>query len=290
MGKTCTDEVTNYLKKYGYTALRLPRAGVLPLDMRVAPNGKDVQDWGRLSDLPGFGPCPPVSSDVEVAAVVGKWTTDMKASLGLEILSGVISALSGVSVNLTSQFSSVRTVAFMFNEAKEQSVSPVLLESFLSGRDIDATDNSQTLAYIRENKLYIINSILKSSDFMVNFDGSNSTDLSTEVNALKDLVGAKIDVNYSSSAKSQVSFRASNPEDRLVFGCQLARLSFSKVNGANVLTIKAASATDHMAMTSTDGEFQVASLSAGEFITEMPDLGHGALALGVTSPEDNASA
>ncbi len=91
------DPAITYLKDIGYMPIRLPRTDVVPLQI-VSQNGKDLELLGSLVDaiITGSVPLPPVISDIQTAGQVnGQRSSRVKLSVGINILNGILQALTG---------------------------------------------------------------------------------------------------------------------------------------------------------------------------------------------------
>ena len=92
------DPFLTLLKSISYIPLRLPRADVEPLQL-MGIDGKEFTMLGNLSDAMKAGPAavlPPIQNDIETANQIrGTRSGTVKLSIGLNLLGGIIGALTG---------------------------------------------------------------------------------------------------------------------------------------------------------------------------------------------------
>jgi hypothetical protein len=98
----CKDPRLTYLNDAGYNVVRLPRKGIVPLG--VLGKEKNVINYlGTLDEIwTSSVPVPKVGDPQPATALAGSKTSDVKLSLGLEILANALSGMFGSTVPSTS--------------------------------------------------------------------------------------------------------------------------------------------------------------------------------------------
>lgn len=221
MGRS--DPALTYLKQYGYSVVRLPRAD-LPPGSLLERDGSDLVDLGGLDSvfLQGDTPPPRPTLNERVGQMSGHITTTLSLGLGLSLLGQFLKAFGGTSAGLEAQFKQAKTMTFEFDEPYSDSIAPADLEKFLSRADIDPRSvNAQRL--LDEDKVYVLTRTLKAKHFLLEGKNEREAGVRVDVPAISDIVGAEVQVATTSGSSSKVSF--DGPE-LLVFGIQAVRLSY----------------------------------------------------------------
>src|SRR5690348_13516526 len=117
----CKDPSLTYLNGAGYNVVRLPRAGIGPLD--VLGRDQIVERVGRVDQLwKSSIALPDVRGPNDAAAVSGKQSSQLKVSIGLKILSSVLGAMGAAVPDITLAYSKASNVNFTFTDVKSFSV------------------------------------------------------------------------------------------------------------------------------------------------------------------------
>src|SRR5215475_2654128 len=134
------DPFLNLLKSISYLPLRLPRADVQPLQL-LSIDGKELAVLGQLVDAMKPGPnavLPPIANDIQTAGQIsGTRSATVKLSIGLNLLSGIIGALTGRNLDVSAAYQRASTLTFEFDDVTVNNVSVILLDKFLNSTDID---------------------------------------------------------------------------------------------------------------------------------------------------------
>src|SRR4030095_4236990 len=109
MGRS--DPALNYLKQYGYSVVRLPRAD-LPPGSLLEREGGDLVDLGGLEAVfqAGDNAAPKVHRQQRVGDRPGHIKTTLSLGLGLSLLGQFLKALGGTTVGLEGEFKQAKTL------------------------------------------------------------------------------------------------------------------------------------------------------------------------------------
>lgn len=219
----CTDPVINSLKQFGYLAVRLPRRDLWPLDV-MARTHKDLRRLGPLHDVmvPGNQPLPDVARDIPAANISGQRTSELKLGLGISVLGNFIGAMGGNKIGLDTAFSRAKTLSFEFSDVFEDRIDVTRLDQFLTAGDINPA-SKYVGDLLEADDVYLLTAVLRSNRFVVEAKQSSAASLEVSVPVIKGIVGGNVNVSHQQGSQSKVVFEG--PE-RLVFGCQAARLRF----------------------------------------------------------------
>src|SRR4051794_39635107 len=141
------DQSITFLRQFGYTVLRRPRASAQPLDL-LHLEGKDLSRLGDVTGLivAGSSALPVIKRDTNPGiAIEGKESSKVNVSIGLSVLGSFIGALGGGNLGLTAAFSKARTVTFHYAGVLEDRIDVLDLEKFVKAGRIDASVPSGTI-------------------------------------------------------------------------------------------------------------------------------------------------
>lgn len=221
MGRS--DPALTYLKQFGYSVVRLPRAD-LPPGLLLEREGRDLVDLGALETVfvKGDTAPPAVRTDEPAAQFSGEIKTTLSLGLGLSLLEQFLRAFGGSTVGLEAQFQQAKSLTFEFDEVFSDSIEPAALEKFLARADVDPR-SVNTRRLLDEDKVYVVTRTLKAKRFLLEGQKDKQSGVQVNVPAIGDIVGGEVKVAAAGQSKSKISFDGG---DRLVFGLQAVRLVY----------------------------------------------------------------
>ena len=221
MGRS--DPALTYLKEYGFSVVRLPRADIPP-GLLLERDGRDLIDLGGLETVfvAGSTPRPEISLDEPSSQLSGHIRTTLSIGLGLSLLEQFLRAFGGSSAGLEAQYQQARSLTFEFDEVFTDAIEPAALEQFLSQADVDPRSvNARRL--LDEDRVYVVTRTLKARRFLLEGQRDGKTGVQVNVPAIRDIVGGSVTVGTEGQSKSRLSFDGGQ---RLVFGLQAVRLMY----------------------------------------------------------------
>jgi hypothetical protein len=215
----CIDSSTKFLKKLGYNVVRLPREGIVPLQLIGVQNG-DAQQLGGLDQLivngAGAGGLPVIRTNEKAVDVNGQRSSDLSAALGLNILGAIIGSMGG-DLGIKTQYKAAKTITFEYTDVTGDAVDPLAVGRYLRDALVDV-DNKIVEQYVLGNgRLYLITRTLKSTKFRVDAKRSDGGSLAVEVPEIQKTVGGNIEVKADASGSNAVTYEGKIP---LIFGFQ----------------------------------------------------------------------
>jgi hypothetical protein len=219
----CKDPALTFLNGLGYNVVRLPRAGVEPLDIL----GKDttIERLGRVDQMwTSDQPLPPITGPRDATSVAGQKTSEMKLSVGLKLLSATLGAMGAAVPEVSMAFSKARKVVFTFTDVKTFSAEPLEVGQYLSAGDL-ATSNPFVRRYFddEETSAFIITEVLKSTSITVTATNDRGVEVGVDVPAIVQAVGAKVAVTSTSSTNATLTFTGT---ELLTFGFKCFGIAF----------------------------------------------------------------
>lgn len=210
----------------GFLPVRLPRADLLPLLLLEASN-KEFQQLGDIETamLTGSSPRPAVKPDIATAgSIQGSRTSRIRLGIGMELLSGLISALAGASLNVSAAYERAKTIQFLFKEVSVDRVDVTPLDSFLGAAQI-RPELRHVERLMVDDKVAVVVATVKSKSFTVTAQSEDGTEIAVSVPVLKNAVAGKVDVKAEGAAQTQIVYEGDKP---VVFGIQALRLFFDE--------------------------------------------------------------
>ena len=138
--------------------------------MAASSPGTRRQGPGRLGQLGGLlvsnEKIPDVAQGFADRPFSGQRTSDLGLGIGLSILSGFLDAMSGQHIGLDVQYKSSRTIAFEFQNVKEDRIDIIELDKYLTTADVN-TSSRHIAQMLDADQLYVITSTIKSTQFFV---------------------------------------------------------------------------------------------------------------------------
>ncbi len=212
----CKDPALTYLNRLGYNVVRLPRAGIAPMDVlgredgRVERLGDLDQIWSSTLPMPQPKPAEPASS------INGKQTEDLKLSIGMRILEGILAGMGAAVPQLKFAYQHARSVQFTFAQVHLISVDPFNLGRYLAAGDLDSRNPFVAHYFDDEGcEAFVITEVLRSDTFTLIAKDEKGAEAGVDVPVIQRAVGAKVSVSYSGSRTTELVYKGQEP---LAFG------------------------------------------------------------------------
>ncbi len=216
----CKDPTVKKLNSLGYNMVKLPRAGIEPLDV-LGRDGKSMERLGSISDVwtstvTTPSPGPPVS----VAAINGEQSDSLDLAIGLKTLADALAGLgAGISLpSLNLGFKNAKKMQFRFVNVESTSVSPFALGHFLAAGTLDMA-NPFVSHYFgnEETQEYIIFEVLKSNSISVTAKDANGFDIAADAGALSGALSANVKLKPSVAGSSEITFESTAAKATFAF-------------------------------------------------------------------------
>ena len=133
----CKDPRLTYLNDFGYNVIRLPRRGIVPLGVIGKDDGS--QNWlGTLDQIwRSAGPPPQPGAPQPVTSMQGSKTSDLKLSIGLDILANALGGMfGGTAPSVTFAYQNAKLVQFAFRDVRSTGIDPFVIGEFLGTGDL----------------------------------------------------------------------------------------------------------------------------------------------------------
>jgi hypothetical protein len=219
------DQSITFLRGYGFSLFRFPRASAQPLEL-MHRDGKDLTRLGMVPDLVMSGEIgpPEVRRDASPGIdIEGKETSKVNVAIGLSILGSFIGALGGGKLGLDAAFKSARTVTFQYTGVMEDAVDVLSLEKFVKAGRISPHIPAGTLEKLLDDEVYVVTSVLKTRKIVVAAQGERGVEVKVDVPVIKEAIGGNVNVDTASGMESKIAFEGAVP---VAFAFQAVQLVF----------------------------------------------------------------
>ncbi len=210
----CIDPMMKLLNKSGYNMVRVPREGILPMDLLGRQHGRFERE-GALRYLVTDPPevFPPISPDQRTASLEGTRTDGLKVGLGVNILETLLKAMGGA-IGGHADFDWARRMTFEFADVYSNTVDVMAVGHSLSGATVDR-GNLVLKRYVEGvGKLYMITETLKSNSLVVEFESRTSAGGGATLPVIKEAVSGDLEIRGEAGRERAIRFQG---ETALVF-------------------------------------------------------------------------
>jgi len=224
----CKDPSLTYLNDLGYNVVRLPRSGIEPLDV-LGREERRIERLGTLSQI-WASPLPPpfVGPPRPAADINGKRTDELRLSIGLKILEGILAGMGAALPQIGFAYQRARSVQFAFSGVEAVSVDPFELGRHLAAGDMDSRNPFAAHYFEDDNcEAFVITEVLRSRVFSLSAKDERGTEVSVDLPAIQQAVGAKVSVTAGATGSTDLTFKGPEP---LAFGFKAFAIDY--VNGA----------------------------------------------------------
>ena len=225
------DQWSKHLAEKGYTGISLPSREFKLLTLVYEYHGARGHDNAFDYLAPSVrAHLPAPDLDYDLPAISGERTRSVDLSIGLKILSGLISALGGGTLGLNAGFKSAKKLTFSYDGISSETISPVPLQAELNRCPAPA---SGLLRDWLGDHLYVVTSVLKATKITVTAHDQHGTEVGLDVPVISGAVGANLGVKASGTADSTVTFEGTRA---VPFAVRLFQVVTMKSSG--MLTLK----------------------------------------------------
>lgn len=223
----CNDPRLTYLNHLGYNVVKLPRAGVEPLQV-LGRDGKSLENLGKLGSIwTSTVPVPQPDPPADAISINGQKTDNLKLSVGLDILSSVLQGMGVPAPKLETAYSRARSVQFTFVNVHVSSVAPLEVGKYLSSGDLDGSNPFVTYFRDHDKEAYVITEVLKSNSITVTAKDEHGVSVGVDMPNLQNVLGAKVSVSTAGSTASDLTFQGTQ---ELAFAFKVFGIGYANGN------------------------------------------------------------
>jgi hypothetical protein len=225
---TCKDPRLTFLNDLGYNVVRFPRKGIVPLGV-IGLDQKSKTWLGTLDQIwktEVAVPAPGVPN--EVGDLKGEKTSDLKLSIGLEILANALSGMFGTTApSLDTAYKNAKSLQFVFKDVQSVGIDAFEIGNFLAQGDLKPNPVVKRFFSGEKNvEALIVTEVLQAKAIGVVGKRDAGTEVKVNVPNIQAAVGAKVSVGVSSASENEVVYEG---QEFLVFGFKAFRIG--RANG-----------------------------------------------------------
>lgn len=214
---SCKDPRLTYLNDLGYNVVRLPRKGIVPLGV-IGRDHKSRSWLGTLDQIwtttePVPAPGPPNT----VAGLNGQKSSDLKASIGLEILANALSGMFGATApSVEAPYRNAKNLQFVFKDVQTVGIDPFVIGNFLASGDLKPNPFvKRFFTGSKKVEALVVTEVLQAKSIGVIGKRDAGAEVQVAVPEIQAIVGAKVGVSTGNAAQTEVVYEG--PE-YLAFG------------------------------------------------------------------------
>ena len=221
----CGDQSIGKLNSKGYNVVKLPRAGIEPMDIL----GKDKKATEWLGGLPAVWnttvALPPVST-APALDISGQQSNSLDLSLGLKMLGNVLAAFGASTPSLDAAYKKARTLTFTYGHVTSTTVQPLQAGNYLAGGTLN-TANPVVRHYMLEDDAdaFLIFDVLKSNEISVVATDEHGVEVNVDAGVIQGLVGAKVGVKTAGSSTTKLTYTGTVP---VTFAFRAFEIAFNR--------------------------------------------------------------
>lgn len=253
------DSSITFLNSFGYNVIKLPRAGIEPLDII---GRDDATQWlGPLATVwKSHAPQPVPTAPRPAAPINGQKTDQLDLSFGLKILSSALAAFGASSPSLDVGFKRARKIQFSYTNVTSTAVAPLDAGNYLASGTLN-TANPVVEHFLtgEDTQAFLIVDVLKSTSLTVSASDEHNTGVTLDAGEIQQMVGAKVGVQSSGAASNTLTFTSEIP---VTFGFAVDEIDY---DGAR-WTLRGAAPSGSLAFGTGAPQGGVAALSSSPII------------------------
>lgn len=224
--------IKNLLKEHGYSLVALPKADIAPLELLSKETGYVSFLNGTVQTLftADEAGVPTIQRNGEVSDIQGETSLSLDLEGGLSFLENIFKVI-GInpayklgSLKGSTNLKNADSVVFSFSNLKEDKIDLLALDKFLNGSIPKENEFKNAFYKLKKNDLYVISSVLKSTDFSIEVFDSNATyvDISAEVKSIVDVNGK---VSRDKDSEYKIHYKGDKP---FVFALKAVQVLYDK--------------------------------------------------------------
>jgi|HubBroStandDraft_2_1064218.scaffolds.fasta_scaffold00415_14 hypothetical protein len=220
----CSDPRLTYLNGLGYNVLKLPREGVDPLEV-VGRDNDSLEDLGQISTIwSSKAAVPQVAPPAQAVDINGQRTSDLKVSIGLDILASILQGMGIDAPKVTAEYNQAKSIQFTFTDVQVSRVPPLEVGSYLAQGDLDQQNPFASYFQDHNKEAYVITEVLKSQSITVTAKGSSGTTLAVNLPNIQKVVGVNASIAASASDNASLTYKG---QKLLTFGFKVFGIAYA---------------------------------------------------------------
>lgn len=255
-----TDEIARRMAQKGFTKIAYPRSEFDLLTLVYEWRGRRgiANDFEYLA--PGLKPrLMPASPIADIPNLTGIWSKERELTIGLSILSGLLSAIGIGGLGLEAGFKNTRKLQYSYSGVRAYALSPTGLDRGLAAF---APPSGGLLSDWLGDNLFVASGILTASKITVKAMNESGQNAKIDIKAIEDLLEVNAGGSVKSTSESTIEFEGDNP---VPIGLRLYKIEVGKAGGKEHLKLR----------TIQQGKVDVHGSDGADELEELPPLDPG---------------
>jgi hypothetical protein len=210
----CRDKAVTYLQKFGFNVVRLPSAGITPLQL-IGEHRGAIGIIGALTDMVMAPSGPPaIELGAEAANISGQRTSKIPLTVSGQILDSIVLGM-GAKAKASAAYDNAYALQFELQNVKRDRIRIVEVGRYLGAHEI-AWDNFILSKFLfGPGKLYIIREVLKSNTLSVSAFDRDGKDAEVNLSVVRGAAMGTVRTSQSAATSNTVKYEGNSD---LVFG------------------------------------------------------------------------
>ncbi len=222
----CKDELVDILKDYGYQLVAFPRPNIEPLMILQKISSSNLRKVGHLKELfkrGGSATMPRKGKDIPAPkALEVKKSNKIKINTGLKLVAEFLGSMGVGSLGLDLAYKGANKLIFSYHDILMNEINLIPLDEFIN--EAVLTTNARTyIESLKRNELYIINSTLKSDNFVTESIDEKDNSVNINLPKIEEIIKGKAKFRKVNNSKSKIQFQGNEP---LVFAFQAVQIKY----------------------------------------------------------------
>ncbi|HST42081.1 MAG TPA: hypothetical protein VLK58_21355 [Conexibacter sp.] len=206
----------DWLKRYGYTSIALPRRNLAPGDVLLRGDKGRRDKGGTLADLVSNDqPLPEIVVGETVADLTRTEERTVEVSFGLKLLGALFGGGTTGDLGADTEFRRAKRLVITYEGILLDSFAVLALQNWLHGATVTAAPSTQVL--LNDEKLAAVTAVLRSKTISVIAEDASGTAIELSIPQIQGVVGGGATVKATSESRTKVTFEGSEP---IVFAVQ----------------------------------------------------------------------
>jgi hypothetical protein len=212
----------NWMKDFGFNALRLPRRDLRPKDVLLKQDGRFETKVGDVSMVVSSdAPLPEVSSGEPTATLGRQITKKLDVSFGLKLLGALIGAGASDKLGIDTGYKHARTLDVTYENVVQDSIPVIALQGWLENGQVSAP--SAARVWLNDDELAAVTAVLRSNKLSVVAKNENGEKLDLSIPEVSGVVSGDIKVEAASGDSTKITFEGKDP---IAFGYQAFQMVY----------------------------------------------------------------
>jgi hypothetical protein len=188
--------------------------------------GQSLERLGRLDQIwTSTVPLPEPGPEQEAVKISGQQTNEMRLSVGLKLLNGVLAAVGAKLPQLDFAYANASTLQFTFGDVATLGVDPLMVGEFLGAGDLKGPNPVfDRYFHDEEARAFVLTEVLLAKSISVSAKNEHSGEVKVDIPAIQQAVGGDVQVGAKAGSGSDLTYAGTQP---VTFGFKAFEIAFN---------------------------------------------------------------